>query len=297
MNSQSVTPLFRQPLLAIAVGCALTACGGGGGGGNDAASTAHQAPPHSSASSNTGSSTNGIGSSTSSQSQSGTASYQTGSGRLSTDSPTWPTWQASPQRLSEQDDVFAGIRAQLRDQNGIESDTAPEPQIPYEGTFTTPEGVRKRIADWIRQVHDNCPIAERMTHDRAATAPAQIQCLAGTYEGFDALSLAPCRTTLMADGTVVHENGSITLKPFRILPETFQYSHTTLYGKPLLTANNYAAPWSFGQFMDLNYIDGELPPAASGPTRYEYASVTQENLSADNGPLMARTCVLVVREY
>ncbi|MDO4231674.1 MAG: hypothetical protein Q4D19_06035 [Lautropia sp.] len=292
MNSRSATPLFHQAILAIAVGCALTACGGGGGGGNDATDTGRQSNSNPwSSDSNPGNHANG--GSSPSQNQSGT-----GSGRLSLDELLdLPTWETSPQRLSEQDDVFAGIRAQLRDQNGIEADTAPEPRIPYEGTFTTPEGARKRIADWIRQAHENCPFAERLTRDRAATAPAQFQCLAGTYEGIDALSLAPCRTTLMADGTVVHENGGVTLKPFRILPETFQYSHTTVYGKPLLMANNYAAPWSFGQFMDLDYADGELPISESGATRYEYAAIDQENLNADNGPLMARTCILVAREY
>lgn len=282
MSSRFAPPLFRQALLAVAVGCALAACGGGGGDGN-----------------------NGNGGSAQSQGQSDSAQAQARTGTQSdTGKPTLdellntPVWRTSPQRLDEQDDLVLEISAQVREQNAIEADNASaEIPIPYEGAYTTPEGVRMRISEWINYVNRTCPFADRLTSDPASAAPARFQCLAGTYEGMDFVNLAPCRTTLMADGTVVHQNGNATLKPFRILPESFQYNNSTVFGKPLLMASNYAAPWSFGQFVDLLYMDGEIPGSESGATRYEFAKISQENYNPENGPPMDRTCLLKIRQY
>lgn len=301
MNSRSATPLFRQAILALVVGCALTACGGGGadGSSNQSSNGAGRSP---SAQGHATGNPSGGGNLASSQSspragQSGTGN-QPGTGSLNIwDNPDLRTWQTSPQRLDSDDDVFVHTHQTLREQNETEADTAPDMRIPFEGTYTSTDGVRMRISEWIRHAHTNCPIAERLTDDPAGAAPARFQCLAGTYEGIDVLSLAPCSVTLTADGTVVHRNGSTTLAPFRILPETLQYNHVSVYGKPLLMVNNYAARYSFGQFMDLTYMDGQLPSPKNGASRYEYATIAQENYDPANGPVMDRSCSLSARLY
>lgn len=332
MNARIDSLPFARIALTIAIGCALAACGGGGGDSSSSGSSAGGARAQ------TGSSTHLAGD-TGSDSQSrqggsdgtsavgGASNSRLGDGSEGSlehrGSASMPFLDV-PEAITEADMYYLAIREQLEQQFVIEARTAPEFPMRHQGFVTDTNGARHGVTEWINRVVANCPTNSAMP-DENARASAHLRCMAGTYEGIDSLTHASCRTTLKADGTVIHQNGATTLPAFNVKPEHVGSSLEMSYGHPSLLSGNYKTNVAFGRFFVLSYFNGEIPKLDSLPdlgseefededeygldvppvgniniddfSRYEWFSIKQENLDPANGPTMIRNCVLSYRVY
>lgn len=288
MNARIDSLPFARIALTIAIGCALAACGGGGGDSSDGDTFSR-----------------------------GVSGGDVGAER--DDPRSWFGVQVPwvPVPLVDDGEDVEALRQyyQAEERNRAEEASAPEFPRQYLGTLADENGVHRNISDWVKHVDTTCP-TNNDVQDTEARAGGLIRCLAGTYEGIDLLSQEPCRTTLKADGTMIQQNGSVTLPAFKIRPEHVVSFLDRSFGMPLLAIGNFNTGAAYGQFFTFEYTNSKMPKidyskldpseyedlgfdaeTLSKFSRYEGFSMQQTNLDPVKGPVIIRTCVVSYRYY